>query len=128
VREQKKLKKALQDPHAWRRGAVALQHSDGRQCTSKAETAQIIRDFYNTLYASRVSVTYEPREEQEGMQPLLRAEIESALKSMRRGTAPGCDDITTDMLRAGSDLLTPALTSIFNNILESGQPPRHLAD
>ena len=36
--------------------------------------------------------------------------------------------MTTDMLKAGGDLLLPFLTSTFNTILETGRPPAGFAD
>jgi len=128
VREQKNLKKAVQDPHAWRGGTTALRKNDGQACRTREETAEVIKSFYDSLYASRTHVAYTRRDETEEMPVVLPAEVAAALRTMKRGKAPGEDGVTTDMLRAGSDLLVPIFTSTFNSILDGDQLPAKFAD
>ena len=58
--------------------------------------------------------------------PILKAEVERAIKSSQLGKAPGDDGITTEMLKFLEDFGTDKLTDLFNTIYASGTFPEEL--
>ncbi|KIH63093.1 hypothetical protein ANCDUO_06612 [Ancylostoma duodenale] len=47
---------------------------------------------------------------------------------MKSGRTPGHDQITTEMVKWGAEMLTPVITELFNQCLYTGQIPEKMAD
>ena len=58
--------------------------------------------------------------------PILRSEVEKAIKNTQLGKAPGEDGITTEMLKILEDFGIDKLTELFNLIYSSGEFPEEL--
>ena len=58
--------------------------------------------------------------------PILKCEVEKAIKSSQLGKAPGDDGITTEMLKLLDDFGIDKLTDLFNDIYSSGIFPDEL--
>ncbi|KAK6031347.1 hypothetical protein OSTOST_02508, partial [Ostertagia ostertagi] len=72
----------------------SLARPDGTVTYSQEEMAELICNFYSNLFGSQVKV--EPTEKRcdgsdEGIPPILRAEVLAALGQMKKGKAPGPD-------------------------------------
>ena len=55
--------------------------------------------------------------------PILRNEVENALRKMKNGKAAGSDEITAEMLKALGDFGINKLTKLFNDIYDTGFLP-----
>ena len=53
----------------------------------------------------------------------MEAEIEKALKEMKKNKSPGNDQLTSDMIRLGGSEALKQVTAIFNNILLTQKIP-----
>ena len=58
--------------------------------------------------------------------PIMKAEVERAIKNSQLGKAPGEDGITTEMLKLLEDFGIDKLTELFNAIYETGDFPEDL--
>jgi hypothetical protein len=128
VREGRSLKRATQETAIGRKRITQLKDEEGLLRTDKDGISSAVQKFYEELYASRVQVPFELREEPEGCPPFIEAELRNALRDMKTGKAPGEDGITTEMLKFAQEDLLPRLTRMFNRFLETGSIDDHLAD
>lgn len=55
--------------------------------------------------------------------PILREEIEAAVKSLKKGKAAGVDNIPAELIKYGGTTVTDFLTKIYNKIWQSGEWP-----
>ena len=87
---------------------------------------QRCEEFYTKLYSTRqarqssvlaLPATYELPP------PILPSEVRVAIKRLKRGKAPGEDNITTAVLLDGGELIIKALTQLFNRCLSDGRAP-----
>ena len=128
VAEGKSIKRAQEKNSVARTQLCQLNKLDGTVASSKNDVQNVVKDFYNNLFApSRPaqpvnSVSLEP------LSPILVSEVKSAIASRPKGRSPGEDRITAEMLQVGSDILAPHLTTIFNECLEQETVPDHFAD
>lgn len=116
----KRCKRDLND----RRAVVsALKDNDGVTRTSRRTMEHIVQNFYTNLFRSSVSVPRCPPSVEGEIPPILESEVRHAIKSMKKGTAPGPDNITADLLRAGNGPLEALLAKHFNHYLSIGRIP-----
>ena len=59
--------------------------------------------------------------------PILKDEIECALKSMKNGKATGPDDISVEMIESLEDTGINKLESIMNKMYNTGTIPNNLS-
>lgn len=55
--------------------------------------------------------------------PILRDEVETAIKSLGKGKSAGVDNIPAELIQAGGEAMITALTNICNAIWNSGEWP-----
>ena len=53
--------------------------------------------------------------------PILREEVEAAVKSPTNGKSPGIDNIPGELVQAGGDAVISALHKICNKIWQTGE-------
>ena len=53
--------------------------------------------------------------------PILREEVEAALKSLKKGKSPGIENIPGELVQAGGDAVISALHKICNKIWQTGE-------
>ena len=99
---------------------------NGKTTNEREEILSICSDFYKKLYAKTVEKPQdlvEKSPEQMKVPKFTDKEIENTLKSLKKGKAPGIDNITSDVLKLGGKEVIKALKTIFNEILESQEIP-----
>ena len=57
---------------------------------------------------------------------ILEAEVDKAIKSMKKGKSAGEDGVTTEMLQAMDNLGVKRVTQLFNKIYDTGYIPSDL--
>ncbi|KAI0210308.1 Serine-protein kinase ATM [Lamellibrachia satsuma] len=55
--------------------------------------------------------------------PILREEVEAAVKSLKKGKSAGIDNIPAELVQAGGEALIITLTTICNKIWQTGEWP-----
>ena len=61
--------------------------------------------------------------ENEAPDPITKEEIKSAIRKMKNRKAPGSDEITAEVMKAGGETMIELLKKIFNKILTSEKTP-----
>ena len=64
-----------------------------------------------------------PHETEEDNYPILREEVETAVKSLKKGKSAGVDNIPAELIQAGGDAMIDALTNICNKIWQTREWP-----
>jgi len=55
--------------------------------------------------------------------PILREEVEAAVKSLKKGKSPGVDNTPAELTQAGGDAMIDALMNICSKIWQTGEWP-----
>ena len=55
--------------------------------------------------------------------PILRKEVDAAVLSLKKGKSAGVDNIPAELVKAGGEDVITALTTICNNIWQTGEWP-----
>ena len=55
--------------------------------------------------------------------PILREEVEAAVKALKKGKSAGVDNIPGELVQAGGEAMISALTTICNKIWQTGEWP-----
>ena len=100
---------------------------DGNTVTSRKGIAEVFADFYETLYTGTGEHIAEHvlgiDELGDDEMAFSMAELEQALKLLKRGKAKDCAGIFCDMMKDGCGLLNELLLDLFNEVLKPGREP-----
>ena len=55
--------------------------------------------------------------------PILRREVEAAVQSLKKGKSAGVDNVPAELVQAGGEDVTTALTTLCNKIWQTGEWP-----
>ncbi|KIH50536.1 hypothetical protein ANCDUO_19385, partial [Ancylostoma duodenale] len=100
-----------------------LKDKDGVPKTARVDIECIIAHFYTKLYRSTRTVPRCPSPTEDRLPPILISEVRNAIQSLKKGTAPGPDGDTADLLRVGGHTKHRSLADHFNSYLEAGNIP-----
>ena len=64
-----------------------------------------------------------PQIKTEDDHPIFRKEVDAAVQSLKKGKSPGVDNIPAELIQAGGEDVTTALTTICNKIWQTGEWP-----
>ena len=87
-----------------RKKITSMLKENGETTNEREEILSICSDFYKKLYAKTVEKPQdlvEKSPEQEKVPKFTDKEIENMLKGLKKGKAPGIDNITSDILKLG---------------------------
>ncbi|XP_063598641.1 uncharacterized protein LOC134775115 [Penaeus indicus] len=90
-----------------------------RQCSSIEDCYQ--RNDANTSETCLDEIDLPPPEIEES--PVVRSEIEEALKKLKCNKAPGTDNISAELMKSGGDKMIDMLLKICNRTLATGEWP-----
>lgn len=102
-----------------------LINKDDVLVTDRNEMLNVVTQFYEDLYNSKVQSDVEPEEKRrkitnvnsEDIPPINKEEIYTALKQIKNGKAAGEDEIAGEMLKEGGEILIAKLEHLFNRCL-----------
>ncbi|XP_049267523.1 probable RNA-directed DNA polymerase from transposon BS [Rhipicephalus sanguineus] len=105
----------------------ALRDKDGKVTTNMDRIVEVAEEFYRDLYSSRDSQDDNVRSsnipEESDIPPVLTGEVKKALKGMQRGKAAGEDQITSDLLKDGGEIMLEKLATLYTKCLSTGRIP-----
>ncbi|XP_072016924.1 uncharacterized protein [Amphiura filiformis] len=82
-------------------------------------------DLYNYELQGDPSILDCPQyyPDNEESQPILREEVETAVRALKKGKSPGIDNVPGELVQAAGDAAIDVLTKICNNIWKTGKWP-----
>ena len=105
----------------------AIQNKVGKCITEDKEILTRWTEYCSELYNHKTNGNPEvlnvPPASDTDNHPILREEVELAVKSLKHGKAAGVDNIPSELLKSGGEAMIDALTSICNKIWETGEWP-----
>ncbi|KAH7709040.1 reverse transcriptase [Aphelenchoides avenae] len=104
----------------------SLRDTSGQLQTERRRVEDICRDYYASLFESKVHVPKAepvPEGDEEPLPRVTTAEVEAALKRLKNGKAPGPDGITAEMLKAAGTTLWDQIAKFFTQCLKAKQIP-----
>ena len=79
--------------------------------------------LYNHKATWDPSVLNCPQTDTEDDHPIVSKEVEAAVQSLKKGKSAGVDNILAELVQAGGEDVITALTTICNNIWQTGEWP-----
>ena len=105
----------------------SIQEKDGKILTEEKAISNIwiqyCSDLYNHQSNGDPNILNCPRTNEGVDFPVLREEVEAAVKSLKRGKAAGIDNIPSELIKAGGEAMIDALTIICNKVCKLGEWP-----
>ena len=104
-----------------------IQDKDGKCLTEIEDKTKRWTEYCSELYTfqnkgdTSVLICQEPTEE--GEFPILRQEVESAIKTLKCGKAAGVDNVPAELITHGGQPVVDVLHAICNKIWETGKWP-----
>lgn len=131
------VKKALKELRESGKEWVPKLKRRSKTITIRQNINDLATDFYRQLYSKQdaestrhYNETDKEQNNQATFEPvaaILQCEVEKAIKSQKTEKSPGPDKITNELMRGTLEELAPILTTIFNEIILSGQIPEQWA-
>ncbi|GBP53239.1 hypothetical protein EVAR_88123_1 [Eumeta japonica] len=93
--------------------------------TKRNDILETVTDFYREFYNDeQITSTISNKKDFEEIVPyILRDEVMKAIKSLKKGKAPGEDNISNELLIRTSPIILNTLTNLFNEILTTEDIP-----
>ena len=101
---------------------------DGTVLTDKESILERWAKFYEDLYFDNSVADPINDAQEEPIPPILKSEVESAIKNIKSGKSAGLDSIYAEYIKAGGESLVDALMLLFNSILKTGTVPQAFKD
>ncbi|CAG9137016.1 unnamed protein product [Plutella xylostella] len=102
-----------------------LEINKKKHFSNRKKINDMATNFYRKLYSSNLKDQTNPGKirEDEAVPEILISEVIAAIKSQKMEKAPGLDPITYELLKGTLDEIAPALTIIFNAVMDSEEIP-----
>lgn len=120
----KKATKELEEQKGW----IPYLKQNEKLIKKRPEIIKVATEYYRKLYSKKGRIDKTIVEalegEEETIPKILQSETERAIISQRNDKAPGEDSITNELLKGAIPALAPALTELFNIVLETEEIPK----
>ena len=107
--------------------STAIQNKDGKVLTEEKEIINRWTEYCADLYEHKAigdqEVLKVPQATDDANYPILREEVQEAVKSLKKRKSPGVDNIPSELVQAGGDEMIDMLLTICNKIWQSGDWP-----
>ena len=105
--------------------ATTVQDRSGKCLTEERQILNRWTEYCSELYNHKAngdpSVLNCPQTDTEDNHPILRREVEAAVKSLKKGKSAGVDNIPAELVQAGRADVITALTTVCNKIWQTGE-------
>ena len=109
------------------RRVSVIQDKTGKCLTEEHEVltrfTEYCSDLNNHENNGDTMILNSPYDINDDKSPILREEVEAAVKYLKGGKSPGDDNIPAELIKNGGEAMISALTIICNNIWETGEWP-----
>ena len=109
------------------RRATTVQDSSGKSLTEERDIlnrwTEYCSDVYNYKAKGNSSVLNCPKTHIEDDYPILRKEVETVVRSLKKGKSAEVDNIPAELVQAGGEDVITALNTICNKIWQTGEWP-----
>ena len=107
--------------------ATTVQDLSGKCLTEERQILNRCTEYCSELYKHKAngdpSVLNCPQTDTEDDHPILHREVEAAVQSLKKGKSDGVDSIPAELVQAGGEDATTAVTTICNKIWQTGEWP-----
>ena len=107
--------------------STTIQDKSGKCLTEENEIlnrwTEYCSDLYNYETEGDPIVSDCPQIPDEEHHPILREEVEAAVKALKMGKSAGVDNIPAELVQAAGEAMTDILTTICNKIWKTGEWP-----
>lgn len=104
-----------------------IQNKEGKCLTEEQDISKRWTEYCSELYTQKATgdpeVLNVPPPSNNDNHPILRDEVETAIKSLKKGKSPGVDNIPTELVQAGGEDMIDTLLNICNKIWQTGEWP-----
>ena len=108
--------------------STAIEDKHGELITNQNEVkerwTEYCRGLYNYELQTDSSTLTDPGPRGDDTPPILKEEVEKAIKKLKIGKAPGIDNIPSELLRHGGEQTIAAITTLCQKILEQKNWPK----
>ena len=124
----KRAYQLVKDLTTVKQGKTTTVQDCSRKCLSE-EREKLNRwtEYYSELYSYKAngnpSVLNCPRTDTEDDHPILRKEVEAAVRSSKKGKSAGVDNIPAELFQAGGEDVIIAIKTICNKNWQTGEWP-----
>jgi hypothetical protein len=124
----KKAYQLVKDLTSAKQGRVtSIQDKGGNCLTEEQDILKRWTEYCTELYNHRATIDpgilNVPPATNNDNYPILREEVEAALRSLKKGKSAGVDNIPAELVQAGGEDMISALTNICNKIWQTGEWP-----
>ena len=110
--------------------ANAIENKQGELLTNKDEVTKRWTEYCSNLYNLELNTNnsvlqpISPPVEVNTMPPILKEEVEAALKSLQPNKSPGIDNIPSELLKHGGEEIVNAFTILCQKIIDQKEWPQ----
>ena len=124
----KKAYQIVKDLTSVKKGiTTTIQDKSGKCLTEEQQILNRWTEYCSELYSHNTNgdpvVLNCTQTTEEDDYPILREEVEAAVKSLKKGKSAGIDNIPAELVQAGGEALITTLTTICNKIWQTGEWP-----
>ena len=106
---------------------TTVQDRSGKCLTEEQQILNQWTEYCSELYNHKACgdplVLNCPQTGTEDDHPILRKEVEAAVRSLKKGKSAGVDNIPAELVQAGGEDVITALTTIYNKIWWTAELP-----
>ena len=123
----KKTYQLVKDLTSTKQGrTTTIQDKDGKCLTEEQDILKRWSEYCSELYNYRATGDQEvlnvPPATDNDNYPILREEVEAAVKSLKKGKSAGADNVPAELVQAGGEAMISALLTICNKTWQTDTP------
>ena len=108
--------------------STTIPESSGKCLSEEKESLTRWPELYNHEICGDNAFLDCSQSPDEGLQPIHREEVDSAVASLKKGKSAGVDNIPVELVQAGEESMIYVLTGICNRIWRMANPMDSVAD